>query len=434
MLNPLLSLCVYLIEMVISYIFFASLSRPKKNSLRIILVGSLLFSCASGVNIIFRNNGLINGLTTLLINVVFSSSCFDCPLQKSFFYTAILAVLNAALEVAIISASSYIAGDSFSGYNSNFLLLIFQTITIKTLYFLIILVLIKTIRPGDTSNAIPLEFLVFPALTTVCQFISWYICARLDTRYEVQFLLSISSCCLFVATVLLFFAYSHQVKKERQTIQIQNELDRLQTEQSYYQILDQQNQQLMIYAHDAKKHLAAIQALNEDPAIGSYVTKLSEQLKDYSRSRNSGNKLLDVMLHKYEIDCKMRGISFEYDVKVCNLSQLEDIDLVAILGNLLDNAVTAAEKSEEKWIVLNTVHRNAYSVIILSNSCDTQPKRSGNRLLSTKSNVNFHGFGLKSVAKAISKYQGDFEWSYDSGKHTFTITVMITDKVTNSVL
>lgn len=433
MLNPLFSLCVYLIEMVISYIFFASLSRPKRNSLRIILVGSLLFSCASGVNIIFRNNGLINGLTTLLINVVFSRSCFDCPLQKSFFYTAILAVLNAALEVAIISASSYIAGDSFSGYNSNFLLLIFQTITIKTLYFLIILVLIKTIHPGDTSNAIPLEFLVFPALTTVCQFISWYICARLDTRYEVQFLLSISSCCLFVATVLLFFAYSHQVKKERQTIQIQNELDRLQAEQSYYQILDQQNQQLMIYAHDAKKHLAAIQALNDDPTIGSYVTKLSEQLKDYSRSRNSGNKLLDVMLHKYDIDCKMRSISFEYDVKVCNLSQLEDIDLVAILGNLLDNAVTAAEKSEEKWIVLNTVHRNAYSVIILSNSCDTQPKRSGNRLLSTKSNVNFHGFGLKSVAKAISKYQGDFEWSYDTEKHAFTVTVMIADKAKTSV-
>lgn len=425
MLNPLFSLCVYLIEMVISYIFFSSLSRPKRNSLRIILVGSLLFSCASGVNIIFRNNGLINGLTTLLINAVFSRSCFDCPLQKSFFYTAILAVLNAALEVAIISASSYIAGDSFLGYNSNFLLLIFQAITIKTLYFLIILVLIKTIHSGDTSNAIPLEFLAFPALTTVCQFISWYICARLDTRYEVQFLLSISSCCLFVATVLLFFAYSHQVKKERQTIQIQNELDRLQTEQSYYQILDQQNQQLMIYAHDAKKHLAAIQALNEDPEIGSYVTKLSEQLKDYSRSRNSGNKLLDVMLHKYEIDCKMRGISFEYDVKVCNLSQLEDIDLVAILGNLLDNAVTASEQSSEKCISLTTVYRNRYSVIIVSNSCDTPPKQSGHRLISTKAGTGLHGFGLKSVAKAIKKYDGDYEWDYDSDKHLFTFTVMV---------
>lgn len=208
-------------------------------------------------------------------------------------------------------------------------------------------------------------------------------------------------------------------------MQIQSELNRLQTEQSYYQILDQQNQELMIYAHDAKKHLAAIQALNEDPAIGSYVTKLSEQLKDYSKSHSSGNKLLDVMLHKYEIDCKMRGIAFEYDVKTCNLSQLEDIDLVAILGNLLDNAVTAAEQSTEKYISLSTVYRNRYSVIIVSNSCDKPPKQSGNRLISTKSGAGLHGFGVKSVAKSIQKYDGDYEWEYDGQKRLFTVTVMI---------
>lgn len=433
MLNPLFSLCVYWVEMVISYAFFSSLFKQTMAFAKTAAIGGTLFAIGSGVNILLQNNGLVNALATLIINVAFARICFECSLQKSAFYAAILVILNTALEVAVISISSFVIGDSFSGYNSNFILLIFHAITIKTLYFLIILVLIRMIRPGDTANAVPLEFLIFPVLTAVCQMIFWYICARLDARYEVQFLLSISSGCLFAATVLLFFAYSHQVKKERQAMEIQGELDRLQKEQSYYQILDQQNQQLMIYAHDAKKHLAAIQALNEDPTIGNYVTKLSEQLKDYSKSHSSGNKLLDVMLHKYDIDCKMRGITFEYDVKVCNLSQLEDIDLVAILGNLLDNAVTAAEKSEEKWIALNTVHRNAYSVIILSNSCDTQPKRSGNRLLSTKSNVNFHGFGLKSVAKAISKYQGDFEWSYDAEKHTFTVTVMIVDKVKASV-
>lgn len=324
-----------------------------------------------------------------------------------------------------MSASSYITGNGFLAYSNNFPLLIFQAITIKTLYFLIVLFLIRLIRPGDTSNAIPLEFLVFPILTTVCQFIFWYICAYLDARYIVQLLLSISSGCLFAATVLLFFAYSHQVKKERQTMQIQSALNRLQTEQTYYQILEQQNQQLMLYAHDAKKHLAAIQALNEDPAIGSYVDKLSVQLKDYSKIRSSGNKLLDVMLHKYDIDCKMRGISFEFDVKVCNLSQLEDIDLVAILGNLLDNAVTASEKSIEKYVSLTTVYRNRYSVIIVSNSCDAPPKQSGHHLISTKPGNGFHGFGLKSVEQSIRKYGGDYEWGYDADKHLFTVTVMI---------
>ena len=425
MLNPLFSLCVYLIEMVISYIFFSSLGKKKMDTKKTIVIGFLLFAFGSTVNVLFKNNGPINALTTLVVNIAFDCLCFDSTLLKSFFYAFILDILNIALEVAVITLSSFIISDNFSGYNSNFLLLIFQTITIKTLYFLIILVLIKMIRPGDTQDPIPMDFLVFPVLTTVCQAIFWYICAQLATFYEVQFLLSISSGCLFIATVLLFFTYSHQVKKERQTIQIQNELDRLQTEQSYYQILDQQNQQLMIYAHDAKKHLAAIQALNENPAIGNYVAKLSEQLKDYSKSRNSGNKLLDVMLNKYDIDCKMRGISFEYDVKVCNLSQLEDIDLVAILGNLLDNAITASEQSSEKYISLSTVYRNRYSVIIVSNSCDTPPKQSGNHLISTKAGTGLHGFGLKSVAKAIKKYDGDYEWDYNSDKHLFTFTVMV---------
>ena len=424
MLNPLFSLYVYLIEMVISYVFFSSFRKQKLTSVKTITFGAILFSFGSTMNIFLKNNGLVNAMVTLTINIVFALFCFDCTLQKSCFYAAVLGMLNTALEI-IIPISSFVIGDSFSGYNDNLGLLIFQTITIKTLYFLIILLLVKLIRPGDTSNVIPLEFLVFPGLTTVCQFIFWYICARLDARYEVQLLLSISSGCLFAATVLLFFAYSHQVKKERQTMQIQSELNRLQTEQSYYQILDQQNQQLMIYAHDAKKHLAAIQALNEDPAIGSYVTKLSERLKDYSKSRSSGNKLLDVMLHKYDIDCKMRGITFEYDVKVCNLSQLEDIDLVAILGNLLDNAVTASEQSSEKYISLITVYRNRYSVIIVSNSCDTPPRQSGHHLISTKSGAGFHGFGMKSVAKSIKKYDGDYEWDYDAERQLFTVTVMV---------
>ena len=84
---------------------------------------------------------------------------------------------------------------------------------------------------------------------------------------------------------------------------MKSELTRLQTEQSYYQILEQQNQQLMMYAHDAKKHLSAIQVLNEDPQISSYVSKLRAQLADYTHNCHSGKKLLDVMIHKYTVDC-----------------------------------------------------------------------------------------------------------------------------------
>lgn len=142
--------------------------------------------------------------------------------------------------------------------------------------------------------------------------------------YHAQFLLSLASICIFASSILLFVTYSHQLKATSLSLQMQSELNRLQTEQSYYQILDQQNQQLMIYAHDAKKHLAAIQSLSNDPKINDYVAKLSQQLVDYTRNCHSGNKLLDVMLHKYTVDCELRGVRFEHDVKVCKLSQLDD--------------------------------------------------------------------------------------------------------------
>ena len=187
------------------------------------------------------------------------------------------------------------------------------------------------------------------------------------------------------------------------------------------------NQQLLLYAHDARKHLAAIQALNDDPRIDSYVEALSQQLANYSKNCHSGNKLLDVMIGKYTTDCEIRGIYFEHDVKLCNLSQINDIDLVAILGNLMDNAVTAAEQSSAKTVSLNTIHRNSYSVIILTNSCDVPPRLSEKSLLSTKIDAKNHGFGLKSVAKAVTKYRGDYDWEYDSISNAFTVTVMLED-------
>ena len=148
----------------------------------------------------------------------------------------------------------------------------------------------------------------------------------------------------------------------------------------------EQNHQLMLYAHDAKKHLGAIQALTDDSRINGYVTQLTRQLHDYAKSCHSGNKLLDVMIHKYETACSQEAIRFEYDVKLCNLSGVADLDLVAILGNLMDNALRAAVESEKKTIRLETLRRNGYSVIIVSNSCAHPPVHLERSLFSTKPN------------------------------------------------
>ena len=86
-----------------------------------------------------------------------------------------------------------------------------------------------------------------------------------------------------------------------------------------------------------------------------------------------------------------------------NLSGVEDIDVVAILGNLLDNALAAAERSAEKCMSLETTWRNSYGVIVITHSCDEAPPSSGERLFSTKEEPKLHGFGLKSVQRTLKK-------------------------------
>ena len=131
-----------------------------------------------------------------------------------------------------------------------------------------------------------------------------------------------------------------------------------------------------------------------------------------------------MILNRYVLECQKRGLTFEYNVKVCNLRDVEDMDLVTILGNLLDNAIEAAEKSQEKTVYLETSLRNAYRIIVIQNS-SLPPRESSGRLKTSKADRSTHGYGLKSVAKCLKKYQGDMHWDYDENNHLFTMTVMI---------
>ena len=427
MLSPVVSFCVYWAEMLVAYTYFSSIFERRASVLRCILSGFVLFSIGSVLNLLFGNHTTVNLCSFLSMTVLFAYLCFSGKTGQLLFYSLVFIVLNAALEAIIISASSYVTGNAFLDYNHNLPLLLFEAFSSKGLCYLLVLIIVKIINPAANTSRVPGNFLVYPVVSTFCLFVFWRICAQPWCPSQIQLLMAGTGGCLFMSSIFLFITYTRQAERDSEAVAVKSELARLQTEQSYYQILDQQNQQLLLYAHDARKHLAAIQALNDDPRIDSYVEALSQQLANYSKNCHSGNKLLDVMIGKYTTDCEIRGIHFEHDVKLCNLSQLNDIDLVAILGNLMDNAVTAAEQSSAKTVSLNTIHRNSYSVIIITNSCDIPPRLSGKSLLSTKIDAKNHGFGLKSVAKAVTKYRGDYDWEYDSISNAFTVTVMLED-------
>ncbi|MBQ8301071.1 MAG: ATP-binding protein, partial [Clostridia bacterium] len=78
-------------------------------------------------------------------------------------------------------------------------------------------------------------------------------------------------------------------------------------------------------------------------------------------------------------------------------------DIVILFGNILDNAIEAAERTEKKIIILNIQKQGEYVSIYMENSFDG---KFDSALVTNKSNKQEHGFGLKNVRKIVDKYNG----------------------------
>ena len=277
----------------------------------------------------------------------------------------------------------------------------------------------------DIHSKVPATFYLYP-ISAILVITIFYYTTNDNKLYQI--LMFVVGTLLLLSSIVLFITYQRNSEKENELFELKNEMNRIKTEKTYYDILEKQNQDLRIYAHDAKNHLTAIKSLNTDPQIEEDINKMSESLAIYSKVSHSGNKTLDVIINKYLTECEIKGVKFTFDVRLNNLQYVKDYDLVAILGNLLDNALESAEKSEKREISLSTDYRNTYDIIIVTNSCDNSPKAINEKLLTTKGDKKLHGIGLKSVSKTIKKYKGDYDWEYDSPNKVFTATVMITNK------
>lgn len=415
----------YFLEMLIAYFFFSQIGERKITSIKCVLVGIVLFQSGALVNFLLSNIVWINTLYFLVINLLFGFFCYKIKLTRIIFYSTILDIFNATLEFATIFLVSAITNTDTKAYLSQTNMLILELVISKLLYFLVCSIAARLVKKEKSNIRFPLVLYMYPVAVITGLLIFWDICVNSDILYRQKIALAVISLALFFSVVLLFIMYQHNIEKENELFLLQNEIDKIETDKTYYDILEKQNQELQIYAHDAKKHLSAIRELNDNPIIENYVSTMSDSLKNYSSSCRSGNHLLDVIISKYETECQLKNIQFSFDVKLCNLDFIENYDLVTILGNLFDNAVRAAENTENAFVSIDTHYANTYAVLELSNSCSMPPVFSDKELLTTKKNKRQHGLGIKSIKNTLKKYSGELEWKYDNTDKVFTAILII---------
>lgn len=224
----------------------------------------------------------------------------------------------------------------------------------------------------------------------------------------------------------LFHKYSETIYSEAQNelyIQRQNASIR------HYQVLEEANNRYAEFQHDISHYLQAIGELavsGENEKIAGILQELHVQMNNNVRLVYSKHPVLNAMLSEKVGQCEKKHITAAINVEpLLDAERLTDAEWIAILGNLLDNAVRAAGNCTEGRIDVNIFMQNdnEYLVIKIGNTYAGQILREDKHLLSTKRDAGEHGIGIRSVRKIVEKCEGMMNQTEEN--QYFEVTILI---------
>ena len=180
------------------------------------------------------------------------------------------------------------------------------------------------------------------------------------------------------------------------------------------------------WRHDYHNHIQAMLALTDNTEeLRQYLWKLNDDLTTVDTVLKTGNVMVDAILNSKLSLIKSRNIAVNAKATVPAEFKISEIDLCAIIGNLLDNAMEACLRQEDKAnrfirVYIGVLKQQLY--ICVTNSMDGEVKRLGKAYLSSKGS-DAHGFGLMRIDRLADKYGGYVNRQSEEG--AFATEVML---------
>lgn len=182
----------------------------------------------------------------------------------------------------------------------------------------------------------------------------------------------------------------------------------------YAQTVKEQYEQTRRLRHDMKQYSATMLALIRSGKTEAAEKLAEEQTDDFSKIEtviNVDNDFLNAILNSKLSFARSKDIDVLCSIEN-DLSGIENTDLCNLMGNLLDNAVSAAEKCEpdSRLIEVNISSANSKLIIIIKNSICNFVLEENPKLKSTKQDASHHGYGIKTIRSIAEKYNGTVDF------------------------
>ena len=227
------------------------------------------------------------------------------------------------------------------------------------------------------------------------------------------------ACILFfqaIKKILLAAKTSHELKilVQQQIIQQKQETN-----------LKEVQKQADSFQKEAVCQMKTLQKYIQDSdlnAASAYLKNISEVFDATRFHPLCQDSLISAILQNKKEDAQRKNIQIEYLLSFPDKLELIHTDLTSLFFNLLDNGIEACELSGAKkpFITLRVNFQANFLYITMNNSKSPQVLFN---YATTKSDTEFHGFGLKIIEEIVESYDGSMELT-DRGD-TFESKIML---------
>lgn len=321
--------------------------------------------------------------------------------RTNLFITGTIYLVNCGCDVA--ATSLFVNYRDEGAYNQIYAVISFFLI------FMCELVIEKMITiHKDAEDAQNISLVLMP----ICSSIVIILLIYTDTCTGIG--LTIVSIGLLIANFLMLYLYNLLLHSISQQYEMKMLKTQLQAYANQLNVVLRGEEKIKALRHDIKHHLSELMLLankHDVAEIQKYIDEMNSFLKNPNEIVSSGNleidSVLNFMLQKAEKELKTVDIKVMLPEKVRH-----SFDINVMLGNLLENAIKAAGKTENKYLSVHIKLKRGILKVKIENSFESsyilrkEQNRKDTILKTTKPFTKQHGIGLKNVKKIVEKYNG----------------------------
>ncbi len=184
--------------------------------------------------------------------------------------------------------------------------------------------------------------------------------------------------------------------------------------------------------HDLKQAIRTLDMLAADDdmtGIKAFVKEYSSAMPENDTRKYCKNAAVNALLNYYALEADKNAVELSWNIEPFEDTGIKDTELCSVIGNVLDNAVTACCDITDgsRYIRLGVTIRGSSLFIVAVNSFDGSPRMLGGRYLSTHRGGN--GIGLSSISLIAENYGGNATFHH-SGTEFYSDIVIPFAKVT----